>query len=264
MLLGYTRYVQPSLLRYIKKGITLCVRYKSQTHYEVLGVKVTATNEEIKEAYMKLCKEYHPDVNPNKPGGIETFMKIREAYDILSKPSERRLYDKCLTMGIEDYSNKTKNDKGPKPKYYYHPSTYSDPEIRAEAERVWRQEFGLPLEEDFPERKTKPRNPIATWKILTGISIMVVLGYGMALYQYWQSRIRAEAYRQQQVQIYLRQEELRQKAEKSKLNIVSKTIEKERKSDSLSSETLQDTKHLTPDYIYERDIGILSHTQPQR
>lgn len=61
-------------------------------YYEVLGVSKTATDEEIKRAFRKLAKQYHPDVN-KEPGAEEKFKEIGEAYAVLSDPEKRRQYD---------------------------------------------------------------------------------------------------------------------------------------------------------------------------
>lgn len=61
-------------------------------YYEILGVSKTATDEEIKRAFRKLAKQYHPDVN-KEPGAEEKFKEIGEAYAILSDPSKRKQYD---------------------------------------------------------------------------------------------------------------------------------------------------------------------------
>jgi len=61
-------------------------------YYEVLGVSKTATDEEIKRAFRKLAKQYHPDVN-KEPGAEEKFKEIGEAYSVLSDPDKRRQYD---------------------------------------------------------------------------------------------------------------------------------------------------------------------------
>ena len=62
--------------------------------YEVLGVSKTATDEEIKKAYRKLAKKWHPDANPdNKKEAEEKFKEVSEAYETLSNPQKRKMYD---------------------------------------------------------------------------------------------------------------------------------------------------------------------------
>ena len=62
-------------------------------YYEVLGVSKTATDDELKKAYRKLAKQYHPDVNPNNPEAEAKFKEAGEAYQILSNPENRAKYD---------------------------------------------------------------------------------------------------------------------------------------------------------------------------
>jgi DnaJ-class molecular chaperone len=66
----------------------------TQTPYEVLGVKPDAKAEEIRAAYRKLAKEFHPDLNPGKPAAEARFKAVNAAYDILSDPEKRGRYDR--------------------------------------------------------------------------------------------------------------------------------------------------------------------------
>lgn len=64
------------------------------THYEVLGVSQSATAKEIKQAYLQLCKVYHPDVAASSvdPDG-SVFRRVQAAYETLSSPAKRAVYD---------------------------------------------------------------------------------------------------------------------------------------------------------------------------
>src|SRR6204780_3062928 len=62
-------------------------------YYEILGVKKSASAEEIRKAFRKLARKYHPDVNPGDKKAEEKFKEISEANDVLSEPKKRKIYD---------------------------------------------------------------------------------------------------------------------------------------------------------------------------
>ena len=70
-------------------------------YYEVLGVSKSATEDELKKAYRKLAKQYHPDLNPNNKEAEEKFKEVNEAYEVLSDPSKKERYDQFGHAGVD-------------------------------------------------------------------------------------------------------------------------------------------------------------------
>src|SRR3990172_863957 len=66
---------------------------KFRDYYEILGVSRNAKEGEIKKAYRKLARNYHPDLNPNNKAAEEKFKEIQEAYEVLSDAEKRKKYD---------------------------------------------------------------------------------------------------------------------------------------------------------------------------
>ncbi|HEY5470524.1 MAG TPA: J domain-containing protein [Bacteroidales bacterium] len=63
-------------------------------YYKLLGINKTATSKDIKSAYRKLARKYHPDLNPNDKNSKKNFQQINEANEVLSDPVKRKKYDK--------------------------------------------------------------------------------------------------------------------------------------------------------------------------
>jgi molecular chaperone DnaJ len=70
--------------------------------YQILGVPGTAAPAEIKKAYRRLAKQYHPDANPNNPQAAERFKEISEAHGVLSDAEKRKQYDQMRKLGAFD------------------------------------------------------------------------------------------------------------------------------------------------------------------
>jgi molecular chaperone DnaJ len=67
--------------------------------YKILGVAENASADEIKKAYRKLAKQYHPDANPNDPAAADRFKEVSEAYSVLSDEDKRKQYDQVRKFG---------------------------------------------------------------------------------------------------------------------------------------------------------------------
>ncbi|OGF58687.1 MAG: molecular chaperone DnaJ [Candidatus Fischerbacteria bacterium RBG_13_37_8] len=77
-----------------------------EDYYSILGIGRTASLSEIKKAYKKLVRKYHPDLNPNDSSSEEKFKKIQEAYSALNDPKKKEVYDKYGKAGLgSDFSN---------------------------------------------------------------------------------------------------------------------------------------------------------------
>ncbi len=75
---------------------------EKRDYYEVLGVSKSATDDELKKAYRKLAKKYHPDANPdNKEEAEAKFKEVNEAYEVLSNEQKRKMYDQFGFAGVD-------------------------------------------------------------------------------------------------------------------------------------------------------------------
>src|SRR5664280_1718961 len=83
---------------------------KDKDYYGILGVKKTASADDIRKAFRKLARKYHPDVNPGDKSAEEKFKTLSEANDVLSDPKKRKIYDQvgfysdnieAATAGVE-------------------------------------------------------------------------------------------------------------------------------------------------------------------
>src|SRR5688572_8905835 len=69
----------------------MALEYKD--YYQILGVSRTASEDEIRKAFRKLAREYHPDVAKDKAKAEDKFKEINEAYEVLGDPEKRKKYD---------------------------------------------------------------------------------------------------------------------------------------------------------------------------
>ena len=74
---------------------------EKRDYYEVLGLQKGASDDEIKKAYRKMAKMYHPDLHPDDPQAAEKFKEVNEANDVLSDPQKRARYDQFGHAGVD-------------------------------------------------------------------------------------------------------------------------------------------------------------------
>ncbi|MCH9003069.1 MAG: DnaJ domain-containing protein [Planctomycetes bacterium] len=83
----------------------------SQDYYDVLGVKKNASTDEIKRAYRRLAKKYHPDRNPGDPHAEAKFKEVQEASSVLNDPEKRALFDRHGRAGVGNWNTSTNGQK---------------------------------------------------------------------------------------------------------------------------------------------------------
>ncbi len=127
-------------------------------YYRILGVERQASDEQIKKAYRKLAKKYHPDVVKDDPAKQERMYEIQEAYECLGNEQRRRKYDTdCASVSQTGAGARSERDmrKGPAP------SGPKMPDL-SPFERFFGFTPGKGMETYRDQRAEKPQGPIPT------------------------------------------------------------------------------------------------------
>ena len=75
---------------------------EKRDYYDVLGVSRTASDEEIRKAFRRLARKYHPDSNPRDKQAEAKFKELNEAYSVLSDPKKKQIYDQVGMAGFDE------------------------------------------------------------------------------------------------------------------------------------------------------------------
>lgn len=123
-------------------------------YYEILGVKPSAGDAEIKKAYREMAKKYHPDLHPGDESAEKKFQSVNEAYSVLSDPDKRSQYDRKQS----EFHHTQEKQKG-KAK----PASAEAPDF-SQMQAGFEQFFGFNPKtgEIKNEDKLKPKNPLDT------------------------------------------------------------------------------------------------------
>ncbi|XP_078516683.1 dnaJ homolog subfamily C member 4 isoform X3 [Lissotriton helveticus] len=152
-------------------------RYIRPSHYDMLGVQENASADEIKQAFFGQCKKLHPDSDPANPNLHTRFVKLNEAYGVLSRESSRKEYDLSLRLHRQGFTGATRTD----------PFDYTSPVSRTsrtgstptDDERFW-QQFHKPHSSEYSSDSRERRH--RRNKMLVGYCVIIMLGSLLAHY----------------------------------------------------------------------------------
>ncbi|KAJ1108637.1 hypothetical protein NDU88_006013 [Pleurodeles waltl] len=147
------------------------------SHYDLLGVQENASPDEIKQAFFGQCKKLHPDSDPANPNLHTRFVKLNEAYGVLSRESSRREYDLSLRLWRQGFTGATRTD----------PFSYTSPvstksrtgPTTTDDERYW-QQFHQPNSGEYSSESAEKRH--RRNKMLVGYCVLIMLGSLLAHY----------------------------------------------------------------------------------
>jgi curved DNA-binding protein CbpA len=150
-----------------------------KNYYIILEVSSTATPEEIKTAYRRLAKKYHPDKNTGNKAAEEYFKEIQEAYAVLSNPEKRKKFDQRFFRTASSPQPQTRTHSGPV--YSGNAYQYAQQQAQAQAKAQARQRAAAAYARE-KEEASKPPGPNESWQILVSVGIAMVLLYFIISY----------------------------------------------------------------------------------
>lgn len=180
-------------------------------HYEILGVKQTASQEEIKQAFRGRAKRHHPDRNPNDRHAHARFNLINEAYETLSDPGRRRTYDRSLAGDATAHPRET----GTRP--------YAPPPGPSQRPKTPRGSTGSGIQRYDEQRARRPAPPQPVSQARRTVEA----------YEQRRKREEAEKARQARLAEQARQERL---AERARQELLAEQAARQRMQESLKSE----------------------------
>jgi curved DNA-binding protein CbpA len=147
-------------------------------YYAILGVSRKASLKEIRHAYRKLARKYHPDLNPGDKSSVEKFKQVQEAYEVLSDPEQRRMYDQ-RGFNIEEVSSAQSDPVKPTRDDEHDPLHATDTQTRRPKRADPEFDIQTPPDQHEPIR---PR-ALSNLDLIIICGIMAVLVFILVLYE---------------------------------------------------------------------------------
>lgn len=193
-------FIKTSNRKLLRKFTTNVCDFQKKTHYDCLEITPKATQSDVKSAYYKLSKKYHPDINKENISAADKFRDIAEAYEVLGNVKSRKLYDRgMLVRGdtVQDYPSSKPEEPVPddyKHAPFYHsrnkPSskrTSADQKVKYDmdawtkahySETFTKQHKKRVNSEVFAREKFQEKSDQSTFLPVVGIIFLCIVGLG--------------------------------------------------------------------------------------
>jgi curved DNA-binding protein len=130
---------------------------QNQDYYSILGVSKNASQDDIKKAFRRLARQYHPDVNKDDPKAEEKFKAINEANEVLSDPQKRAMYDQLGPQWAQYQRQQAQGQAGAQPGYGYYSTQTVSPDDYPNFNDFFSSIFGASFGGDFAGRSAQSR-----------------------------------------------------------------------------------------------------------